>query len=82
MSFLKLNSLLFRNIFSFALRPAKPGSPKQVPFQFWDITRGDRVMVRSGDDKGKIGRVTRVFRKTNRVVVNGVNKKMKFERKL
>lgn len=37
------------------------------------VVRGDTVQVRSGPDKGKEGVVTRVVRKTGRVVVQGVN---------
>jgi ribosomal protein L24 len=51
----------------------KPNKKFQIPFKRWQIVRGDRVMVRSGGDKGKIGTVIRVFRKSNMVVVKGVN---------
>jgi large subunit ribosomal protein L24 len=37
------------------------------------VTKGDTVRVMRGDDKGKEGKVIRVFPKTNRVVVQGVN---------
>src|SRR5690606_14950977 len=37
------------------------------------ITKGDTVQVISGDDKGKRGTVLRVFPKTGRVAVEGVN---------
>ena len=37
------------------------------------ITTGDTVRVMRGDDKGKEGKVTRVYPKTGRVVVDGVN---------
>jgi large subunit ribosomal protein L24 len=37
------------------------------------ITKGDTVQVISGDDKGKRGAVLRVFPKTGRVVIEGVN---------
>ena len=37
------------------------------------IKKGDLVVVTSGDSKGKQGRVTSVDRKTDRVVVEGVN---------
>jgi large subunit ribosomal protein L24 len=33
---------------------------------------GDLVVVISGDDKGKRGKVTRVLKETNRVVVEGI----------
>lgn len=38
------------------------------------IKKGDIVMVICGDDKGKQGRVLRMFPKTDRVLVEGVNR--------
>ena len=37
------------------------------------VTKGDTVQVISGDDKGREGKVLRVFTKTGRVLVEGVN---------
>jgi large subunit ribosomal protein L24 len=37
------------------------------------IKSGDRVMVLTGKDKGKTGRVTKVMPKEERVLVEGVN---------
>lgn len=37
------------------------------------VVKGDTVRVVRGDDKGKEGRVLRVYPKTNRVMVQGVN---------
>ena len=37
------------------------------------ITKGDTVRVMRGDDKGKEGKVIRVFPKTGRVTIEGVN---------
>jgi large subunit ribosomal protein L24 len=37
------------------------------------ITKGDTVQVMRGDDKGKTGEVIRVFPKTGRVTVKGIN---------
>ena len=37
------------------------------------LVRGDLVRVTRGDDKGKQGRVKRVFVETNKVIVEGVN---------
>ena len=37
------------------------------------ITKGDVVQVMRGSDKGKTGKVMRVFLKTGRVLVEGVN---------
>ena len=72
-------NLLMRNIFQFAVKP-KPNKPKQIPFMNWQITKGDKVKIRAGDDKGKVARVLRVFRRNNKVIVNGVNKKTKITR--
>ena len=38
-----------------------------------NIKTGDKVIVLSGDDKGKTGIVQRVYPKLNKVVVEGVN---------
>ena len=37
------------------------------------IKRGDKVVVRTGKDKGKSGEVLRVLRQEDRVLVQGVN---------
>ena len=37
------------------------------------VSTGDTVKVVRGDDKGHVGKVVRVFRKTGRVVVEGAN---------
>src|SRR5215204_1123433 len=37
------------------------------------ITKGDTVRVVRGDDKGKEGKIIRVYRKTSRVTIEGVN---------
>ena len=37
------------------------------------VLKGDTVRVMRGDDKGKEGKVLRVYTKTGRVVVEGVN---------
>ena len=37
------------------------------------VTTGDTVKVMRGDDKGHVGKVIRVYRKTGRVVVDGAN---------
>lgn len=37
------------------------------------VTKGDTVRVVRGDDKGKEGKVLRVYPKTGRVLVDGVN---------
>ena len=37
------------------------------------IKKGDRVIVLTGKDKGKVGNVTKVFPKEQRVLVQGLN---------
>ena len=37
------------------------------------VKKGDTVVVIAGKDKGKKGTVTKVFTKTNKVLVEGVN---------
>jgi large subunit ribosomal protein L24 len=37
------------------------------------ITKGDTVLVMRGDDKGKEGKVLRIYPKTGRLTVEGVN---------
>ena len=44
------------------------------------IKKGDNVKVLSGKDKGKTGKVLRVFADTRKVVVENVNMHSKFER--
>ncbi len=39
----------------------------------WRIKKGDKVIVRTGRDKGKVGEVLQVLREERRVVVKGVN---------
>lgn len=51
----------------------KSNKPLQTLFKKWTIVRGDIVKVRTGDDRGKVGKVVKVLRKLNRIVVRGVN---------
>lgn len=37
------------------------------------VRKNDQVMVISGDERGKKGRVLKVFPKTNRIIIEGVN---------
>ncbi len=37
------------------------------------VSSGDTVKVMRGDDKGHVGKVLRVYRKTGRIVVEGAN---------
>jgi large subunit ribosomal protein L24 len=43
------------------------------------IRKGDRVMIVSGNDKGKVGEVIRVLPEEGRVVVQGVNLRIKHQ---
>lgn len=44
------------------------------------IKKGDTVIVRAGNDKGKTGKVLQVFPRTGMVVVEGVGMKTKHQR--
>jgi large subunit ribosomal protein L24 len=48
--------------------------------QVLHLTLGDTVQVISGDDKGKRGKVIKVYPKTGRVTVQGVNLVKKHQR--
>ena len=49
-------------------------TPKPVePLGKWRIGRGDKVAVLSGEDRGKDGVIKSVNRKTNTVIVEGLN---------
>lgn len=63
--------------FTFSILNAKPNKKPQVPFLRWTILRGDVVKVIAGKDKGKVGKVTRVWRKSNAITVKGINIKIK-----
>ena len=54
-------------------RKARRVRHRPVTRQRLHITLGDEVQVISGDDKGKRGRVLKVYPKTGRVTVEGVN---------
>lgn len=44
------------------------------------IKKGDTVVLRSGDDKGKTGTVARMLIKKGRAIVEGLNMKKKHQR--
>eukprot|EP01117_Protostelium_nocturnum_P001453 TRINITY_DN11752_c0_g1_i1.p1 TRINITY_DN11752_c0_g1~~TRINITY_DN11752_c0_g1_i1.p1 ORF type:complete len:173 (-),score=50.08 TRINITY_DN11752_c0_g1_i1:74-592(-) len=46
--------------------------PKDV-IPRWKIVKGDMVKVMRGDDKGKQGKILKVLRKRNSVIVEGIN---------
>lgn len=45
------------------------------------VKKGDNVIVLSGKDKGKSGKIARAFPKQNLVVVEGINLKTKHQRR-
>eukprot|EP01114_Cavostelium_apophysatum_P004076 TRINITY_DN14218_c0_g1_i1.p1 TRINITY_DN14218_c0_g1~~TRINITY_DN14218_c0_g1_i1.p1 ORF type:complete len:158 (-),score=28.60 TRINITY_DN14218_c0_g1_i1:73-546(-) len=45
--------------------------PKEQQNKSWNVIKGDLVQVMWGTDKGKIGKVMKVLRKRNRVIVEG-----------
>ncbi|QSR84905.1 50S ribosomal protein L24 [Methylacidimicrobium sp. B4] len=47
----------------------KPSAPQSS----FHVKRGDEVAILSGTQKGKTGKVLRVLRKQNRVLVEGIN---------
>jgi large subunit ribosomal protein L24 len=53
------------------VKRAKPTVPRRLRPKL-HITKGDTVVVLSGDDKGKRGKVLKVLPKKGRVVVEGV----------
>jgi large subunit ribosomal protein L24 len=53
------------------VKRAKPTVPRRQRAKL-HITKGDTVVVLSGDDKGKRGKVLKVLPKKGRVVVEGV----------
>jgi large subunit ribosomal protein L24 len=44
------------------------------------VKKGDTVVVRSGNDKGKSGKVVQVFPKTGMVVVEGIAMRTKHQK--
>jgi hypothetical protein len=69
-----LASTFYKTKWTHPIARAHPDKPLQVPIKHWKIFTGDTVKVRSGSDKNKVGKVVKVFRKTNQLVVKGVNK--------
>ena len=46
------------------------------------IKKGDNVIVTSGKDKGKTGKVSRALPKKDRVIIDGVNIKKRHQKRL
>ena len=70
-----LTASMYKTKWTHPLPRVDPTKPLQVPIKRWKIIKGDVVQIRSGNDKGKKGKILRVFRKTNMVIVNGANRK-------
>ena len=51
--------------------------PKQIQFKKWTIVTGDFVKVLSGKNRGREGKVLKVYRKKNQVLVQGINYRFK-----
>ena len=51
------------------------------PVRSWHIKMGDEVIILSGKDKGKTGKVLQVFPKEGKVTVEGINIQTKHEKK-
>lgn len=47
----------------------------QVPFDKWKIVKGDNVMMNTGPEKGKLGKIMTLSRRKNFVIVEGLNMK-------
>lgn len=45
-----------------------------------NIKKGDNVIVITGDDKGKTGKVAKAFPRLNKIVIDGVNTVKKHQR--
>jgi large subunit ribosomal protein L24 len=52
----------------FAKRHARKAERQTIPF-----AKGDTVRVMRGEDKTKVGKILRVFTKTGRVTIEGIN---------
>lgn len=59
----------------YGLPRIKPSKKLAVTFKDWKIVKGDTVKIRTGLSKGKVGTVIKVYRKSNRILVAGVNLK-------
>lgn len=65
---------------AYCITRVKPNKPKQITFDSWHILTGDTVMLLNGVEKGKTGKVTKVYRKSNKVIVDGINIRYKIRR--
>lgn len=44
------------------------------------VRQGDNVKIITGDDKGKIGKVSKVLSKKNQIIIEGINLKTKHQK--
>jgi large subunit ribosomal protein L24 len=44
------------------------------------LKKGDEVIVLAGKDKGKTGKITKINKSTNKVIVSGINKSKKHKK--
>lgn len=58
--------------FGKSLMKMQDKTPKEEILR-WNIVRGDNVHVIQGPSKGQSGKIIKVLRKSNRVIVEGVN---------
>eukprot|EP00614_Pseudopedinella_elastica_P033816 CAMPEP_0172628914 /NCGR_PEP_ID=MMETSP1068-20121228/164590_1 /TAXON_ID=35684 /ORGANISM="Pseudopedinella elastica, Strain CCMP716" /LENGTH=172 /DNA_ID=CAMNT_0013439291 /DNA_START=270 /DNA_END=788 /DNA_ORIENTATION=+ len=64
------------------LRPRKKYKPNlREPIKSWNIVKGDKVAVIDGPCKGQQGEVTAVLRDKKRIVIEGVNMRLKHLKK-
>jgi len=45
------------------------------------LKKDDVVFIRTGDDRGKTGKITKILRKKNLAIVDGINKKFRHIKK-
>nr|ARO91143.1 50S ribosomal protein L24 [Flintiella sanguinaria] len=50
---------------------------KTKKIQSIHVKQGDTVQIIAGKDKGKIGEITKIFRKKHQIIVKGINIKIK-----
>ncbi|KAI9715957.1 MAG: hypothetical protein M1812_005591 [Candelaria pacifica] len=50
-----------------------PEIPEEKRIEFWNIVERDRVVIIKGRDKGSIGRIKEVYKKSEEVIVEGLN---------
>ncbi|MDC0861554.1 50S ribosomal protein L24 [Alphaproteobacteria bacterium] len=42
--------------------------------------KGDEVIVKTGKDKGKVGKITKILNNVDKVIINGINVSKKHEK--